>query len=84
VWWKAIYGDRAYPALAGRVRVVVPNGAEIMDWAAYINGIDARNDVTATVIEGEQAVIFELQRRLNPGEELEVRVQFTHGILSMV
>jgi hypothetical protein len=50
VWWKAIYGDRPFPVLDGRVRVVVPDGATIEEWAAYVNEIDARDRATATVL----------------------------------
>ncbi|MCC6455481.1 MAG: DUF2207 domain-containing protein [Caldilineaceae bacterium] len=81
VWWKAIYGDRSFPVLAGRVRVVVPNGATIQEWAAYINEADARGPVTAMLLEGSQAVTFDLQERLNAGEELEVRVEFTPNVV---
>lgn len=84
VWWKAIYGDRAFPVLAGRVRVVVPDGAQISEWAAYVNEMDARNYATASVVEGNQAVIFDLTRRLDSGQEFEVRVQFTHGVVDGV
>ncbi|MCL4861924.1 MAG: DUF2207 domain-containing protein [Caldilineaceae bacterium] len=84
VWWKAIYGDRAFPVLAGRVRVVVPDGAQISEWAAYVNEIDARNYAAASVVEGNQAVIFDLTRRLDSGQEFEVRVQFTHGVVDGV
>jgi hypothetical protein len=81
VWWKAIYGDRSFPVLAGRVRVVVPNGATIQEWAAYINSVDARDSVTANLLDGNQAVIFELQNRLDAGEELEARVEFTPNVV---
>jgi hypothetical protein len=81
LWWKAIYGDRSFPVLAGRVRVVVPEGATINEWGAYINEVDARNAATAELIEGQQAILFDLTRRLNSGEEFEVRVQFPHGIV---
>ena len=43
LWWKAIYGNRSFPVLAGDVRVVVPDGATIQEWAAYINEADARD-----------------------------------------
>lgn len=81
LWWKAIYGDRAYPVVDGRVRVVVPEPATVQEWAAYINGDDARGRATAEVVTGEQAVVFELGRRLESGEEFEVRVQFTPGVV---
>ncbi|HMN30172.1 MAG TPA: DUF2207 domain-containing protein, partial [Caldilineaceae bacterium] len=84
LWWVAIYGDRSFPVLAGRVRVVVPQGAQISQWAAYINAEDARNRATATLLDENRAILFELTDRLNGGEEFEVRVQFTHGIVDGV
>lgn len=81
VWWKAIYGDRAFPVLAGRVRVVVPQGATVQEWAAYVNGADARDMATATLFEGGSAVFFDLNRRLDSGEEFEVRVEFTPDVV---
>jgi uncharacterized membrane protein len=81
LWWKAIYGDRSFPVLAARVRAVVPAAAQITEWAAYINELDARNAATATLVEGDQAILFELTQRLQPGQEFEARVQFTHGIV---
>ena len=81
VWWKAIYGDRSFPVLNGRVRVVVPDVARIQEWAAYINGADARDSATAQLMENGQVVIYELTRRLEAGEEFEVRVEFTPGIV---
>ena len=41
LWWKAIYGDRDFPVLDGRVRVIVPDPAAVQRMAAYINGSDA-------------------------------------------
>ncbi|OUC06586.1 hypothetical protein RY27_20105, partial [Litorilinea aerophila] len=81
IWWKAIYGERSAPVLAGRVRVIMPERATIQQWAAYINGQDARDAATATLVEGNRAVLFDLTRRLNGGEEFEVRVQFTPGVV---
>jgi len=81
VWWKAIYRDRSFPVLDGKVRVIVPDGATIQQWSAYINDADARGSATATLLEGNQAIVYELQRRLDAGEELEVRVEFTPGIV---
>ena len=84
LWWKAIYGDRAFPVLAGRVQVTTPPGANIIEWAAYVNGYDARegNYATAVLSENTRRMVFELQRRLNADEEFEVRVQFPHGIIA--
>ena len=42
VWWKAIFADRAFPVEDGRVRVIVPPGARVQEYQAYINAADAR------------------------------------------
>jgi hypothetical protein len=67
------------PVLASRVRVVVPSPATIDEWAAYINGADARYMVTAERLDNDRTIIFTTAQTLYAGEELEVRVQFTHG-----
>jgi hypothetical protein len=84
VWWKAIYGERSFPVLEGRVRVIVPNAATIQEWAAYINERDARDSASANLVGDGQAILFELGRRLQSGEEMEVRVEFTPGIVDAV
>ena len=80
-WWKAIYADRSFPVLAGHVRVIVPAAAKIQQWAAYINSADARKSATANVMDNGQAVLFELGRTLQTGEDFEVRVEFTPGVV---
>lgn len=81
LWWKAIYGDRDFPVLAGRVQVTVPTATEIVEWAAYINEVDARDRASAVVEANAHTIIFELLNRLAADEEFEVRVQFPHGIV---
>lgn len=80
IWWKAIYADRSFPVLDGRVNVFVP--AEIQEWGAYINTRDAQDSASATVLEGRKTVVFDLDRRLNSGQDFEVRVQFPHGVVA--
>ena len=82
IWWKAIYGDRSFPVLAGQVRVNVPEGAQIEEWAAYINGTDARDMAEAKIIDGGKTAVFDLTDRLNGGRDFEVRVQFSHGVVA--
>ena len=83
LWWKAVYADRPFPVRASRVRVIVPDGAPIQEWSAYINEVDARDSATAEVLDGNQAVIFNVGR-LAVGEDFEVRVQFQHGSVDAV
>lgn len=80
LWWKAIYPDRSFPVLDGQVRVVVPEGATIQQWSAYINEADARGSAVAELV-GSQAILYSLERRLQPGEEFEVRVEFTPDVV---
>ena len=82
VWWNAIYGDRQFPVRAGRVRVIVPAPAVIDKFAAYINGDDAGSAVTTELLDENRAVIFDLTESLAAGEELQSRVQFTHGVVA--
>ena len=82
LWWKAVYGDRQFPVLASRVRVMVPAPAVIQEYAAYINDADARDSVTAEMLNGNRAILFEAQRTLRAGQELEVRAQFTSGVVA--
>lgn len=84
LWWKAIYGDRGFPVLAGQVKVTAPPGAKIVEWAAYVNAYDARegNRASATLAEDAHTLVFALQRRLDADEEFEVRIQFPHGIVA--
>ena len=82
VWWKAVYGDRQFPVLASRVRVLLPAPAVAQQYAAYINGNDARDRVNAEVLDDGRAVIFDTQSTLDAGEELEARVEFTPGVVT--
>ena len=52
LWWKAIYSDRSFPVLNGRVNVSVP--ADIQEWGAYINARDAKDSASATLLEGRR------------------------------
>ncbi|WP_287482156.1 DUF2207 domain-containing protein [Caldilinea sp.] len=82
LWWKAVFGDRQFPVLESRVRVLVPAPATIDEWAAYINSRDARDAVTAERLDNGRTIVFTTLRTLRAGEELEVRVQFTHGVVA--
>ena len=81
LWWKAVYGDRQYPALASRVRVLVPAPAVIQKTGAYINGGDAGYRVESRQLDDQRAAIFDTTETLDAGEELEVRVEFTPNVV---
>ena len=65
-----------------RVRVLIPAPAVIEEWAAYINDADARDAVTAELLDSGRAILFETLRTLRAGQELEVRVQYTPNVVA--
>jgi len=80
VYWKAVFPDRDVPVLASVVTVHLPaafDPAQLVI-AAYGGGRDERQDVR---IENKGAEVIFTARRTQPGQELEVRVQFPHGVV---
>jgi len=75
LWWKAVAADRPFPIRASRATIRVPEGAEIQNWDAY--GIAA----TAQKVDAH-TVAFEATEAVAPGQDYEVRVQFTHGVVA--
>ncbi len=75
VYWKAIAPDHNFPIQASRVTVTLPAtfSADQLKIASY--GARAVSNVTAT---GQ--VVFESQN-IPADQELEIRVQFPHGVV---
>lgn len=75
LWWKAVFADRTEPVRAAHVAVHLPAPvpAEQLKIAAY--GVPARHSLI-----GEETVWF-TAGEVAPGQELEVRVQFPHGLV---
>ncbi|MFM7171592.1 MAG: DUF2207 family protein, partial [Caldilinea sp.] len=82
LWWKAIFADRQFPVAASRVRVVVPSPATIEQRGAYLGAAEAGDEVLSRLLDSNRTALFESQRSLSAGEELEVRVQFTAGVVA--
>ena len=74
VWWKAVFADRVFPVNASTVTVNLPEGATADVVASY--GAPAKYDIVS-----RQKVVFTAQGPIPGGHELEVRVQFPHGIV---
>ncbi len=74
LWWKAVFPDRSFPVLASTVTVRLPEGAVAEKAAAYFA------EATVSGI-GTNTVVFTAQEVLDPGQEMEVRVQFPHGVV---
>ncbi|MCS7061886.1 MAG: DUF2207 domain-containing protein [Anaerolineae bacterium] len=75
VYWAGVYADRnGFPVQAARITVQLPEGvtAQLVD----VYGPPAR--VTG---EGESLVVAEAVEPIPSGQELEIRVQFPHGIV---
>ena len=82
LWWKAVYGDREFPVLASRVRVLIPAPAVIQQRGAYINGGGrGRSGRRSASWTTQRAAIFDTAETLAAGEELEVRVEFTPNVV---
>ena len=75
LWWKAVFADRSFPVRSSQVTVQLPAGITREELKVASYGASA-----ASQFVGDNSVIFEA-RDIAPGEELEVRVQFPHGIV---
>jgi hypothetical protein len=78
VYWKAIFKERAAPIQRGRVTVRLPAllAGQIRSFKSFGVPADARRIDTRTVG-------FVSRGALPPGQELEVRISFPHGILNV-
>ena len=61
--------------------MAVPGRATIQQWAGYVNDYDGRDWAVAEKLSSDQAIVFNLTQRLDAGEEFEVRVEFTDGVV---
>ncbi|MDH7487407.1 MAG: DUF2207 domain-containing protein [Anaerolineae bacterium] len=75
IWWKAVFPDRSFPVNSSQVTVHLPAGAEVQQFESYFS------PATAQQLDA-RTVVFTADGRIGPGEELEVRVQFTHGVVA--
>jgi uncharacterized membrane protein len=76
VYWVAVYSDRnGYPVLNSRVTVNLPQGATATQAATY----GAPATVTGS---GESLVTAVAKGAIDSGEQMEIRVQFPHGIIT--
>ena len=74
LYWKAVYADREFPVYHSTVTVRLPGSAAGDPVAAY--GTEA-----AINGQGSSTLVFTAQETVDSGQELEVRVQFPHGIV---
>jgi len=75
LWWKAVFPDRSFSVRSSLVTVQLPAGMGREDLKVASYGAGATSQFA-----GDSSVVFEA-RDIAPGEELEVRVQFPHGVV---
>ncbi|MGQ9585367.1 MAG: DUF2207 family protein [Anaerolineae bacterium] len=79
VYWKAVYADRDFSVQSSTVTVHLPAAfsPEEVKFESY--GASAVGEL----VDG-QTVVFRSAGEVRPGQELEVRVQFPHGVVQAV
>jgi len=75
VWWKAIPADRGFPIRSSRVTVKLPAAVAPADLKMASYGARAESSIL-----DPQTVVF-TANNIPGGSELEVRVQFPHGLI---
>ncbi|HEY3340832.1 MAG TPA: DUF2207 domain-containing protein, partial [Anaerolineae bacterium] len=76
VYWVAVYSERnGYPVLNSHVSVKLPQGATATQAATY----GAPATVTGS---GESVVAADATSSIDSGTQLEIRVQFPHGLIT--
>ena len=75
--WKAIPTDHDYPIAGSTVTVRTPPGATVQ-----LVGAASGDPATATTGSDQLSAIFESTRALAPGQGIEVRVDFQHGVVA--
>ena len=75
LWWQAVYADRPAAVEASEVIVKVPAPAVIENMEAYYTTADMQ-------LLDKQTARFVAKEAIPPGKPLEVRVQFTHGVVA--
>lgn len=84
VQWKAIASDHDAPIAASTVTVRVPENAPIAQETngAWRIGAATGDPATASVGGDRSTAIFQSTGSMKPGQGLEVRVDFQHGVVA--
>ena len=78
LWWKAVFSDRNHPVKSSQVTVNLPKEiepAQVKQVKIEAYGASATHEVS------DSGQIVFMAQNIQPGQELEVRVQFPHGIV---
>jgi uncharacterized membrane protein len=76
LWWKAIAPDHNFPIKSSTITVNLPADFEASQLVIDSYGASAQNSIT-----GSRTVSFNA-KNISSDKELEVRVQFPHGVMS--
>jgi len=75
LWWKAVDKDRTFPILSSQVTVHLPASFSPTELKTAAYGVTADTEI----LDG--STVRFTSGQLAPGQELEVRVQFPHGVV---
>ncbi|MCC7355204.1 MAG: DUF2207 domain-containing protein, partial [Anaerolineae bacterium] len=75
IWWVPIVATRSFPVNASKVVVHLPEGVKVQNYDAY----GAPADVQQV---DERTVWFTSKDRIPAGQEMEIRVEFTPGVVA--
>jgi len=75
VWWKAVFPNRSFSVNSSVVTVHLPQGTAVQEAESYF---------TSTLLEklDDRTLRFTSEERMGAGQELEVRVQYTPGVVA--
>jgi hypothetical protein len=75
LWWKAVFSERDFTVRSSQITVHLPAGIsrEALVVASYGAGAEYQ------IVDGSTVTFNALD--ISPGQELEVRVQFPHGVV---
>ena len=81
--WQAIAADHQGVISASTITVHLPQGAPIFaDETGTHIGVANGNSANATASADRQTATFTSSRALSPGEGIEIRLDFRHGVVA--
>ncbi|MEM8878248.1 MAG: DUF2207 domain-containing protein [Pseudomonadota bacterium] len=81
VYWNMTGNQWVFPIMRVSARVVLPEGATVLQQAGYTGRFGETGDDYRTRAESARSIVFETTRPLAPGEGLTVAVAFPKGLV---
>jgi uncharacterized membrane protein YgcG len=82
LYWNVTGNFWAFPVLEATAKVTLPEGAEILQHAAYTGRVGETGRDFVVTAQGAGTITFETTRILAPGEGLTIAVGFPKGIVT--